>query len=917
MNRTSIVFLAGLLLLAGSAGDVVAGVSAQIKRDSFGVPHCYGETPAAMMYAHGYAQAEDHLGELLTLGVGMLGRAAEFFGPAYVESDMAWRFLGGRREILAHLEEIGGESREIAAAFAAGVNAYRASHPDEASWAADFALDAIDVLAAVRAGTIDRQVSLIRDKLGRIGQTTCPSGKQTAYSAQDASNMWAITPALSASGVTQLQADPHLPFDDSGIGGTHWYDVHLKAGPYDVLGAGRFGFPGVGIGANRYLAWSSTNNGADNADVYEITVRNDPDRPGEFEYLFDGKWLDVVHEADEIIKVAGGSNRTLAIRRTHHGVIVYPVPLTAGTAWAARASCQDVFDQLQQHLEMIRARSLAEAQTAMRRMNFAFRNYMVATRDGDIWSISYSRHPNRPPGVCFGLPMDGTTSSTDWLKVGGSYVMAFDDLPQIENPSCNWMQNSNNAPWYNSCDLTPDDFHCVPGLCSPTAAEGYRSQVASDYFEAKVAAGQTISDTEMVDLAFNTEVRSADSFVPLLDAAYAAFPPADPSGAYALAKAAVDSWNRRADAAEVGVTIYTDWVLDFTSATGVPFANPPASLTPTEQQAAVAAFTNTVDELVADYGTPLVAYGSIHTIKRGGESDDPLAVPPVPRPVGGGYQALQTLRMASPASDPVIQGRGNVESGSSYMMLSTFDSTGLISVRRVKPYGNSMHPSSPHYADMTDFYSLDEFVPFPFTDADVDADTESSAALDYVPVVESRIPGGRRKTTTCAAEWTVANATNSPWYDRKGFKNLRQSCRDGDSNCDYDGTADGQCTFRLGLCFNNDDSRFPSCVSADVASFDLRRPRADSSRAWEAAAASRILAGATSLAPGTVTTGGKHQSTLTYTPAVTETDACSATFDVIVPLKSPTRKGKLRIRTRTVGSAGSKDADKLLLTCLP
>jgi acyl-homoserine-lactone acylase len=879
-----------------------------------GVPHCYGETPAAMMYAHGYAQAEDHLEEMLILAVGMLGRAAEFFGPAYVSSDVGWRFLGGRREIEAHVDEIEGESVEIAAAFAAGVNAYRRTHPGEAAWASGLALDAIDVLAGVRAGTLDNQLALVVEKLGRIGQTTCPPGGDTP---DDASNMWAIVPALSASGVTQIQADPHLPFDDAGTGGTHWYDVHLKSGPYDVIGAGRFGFPAMAIGSNRNLGWSSTNNSADNADVYEITLRDDAQRPGEFEYLHDGQWKDIEHVGDELIKVNGGPNITAAVRRTHHGVVAYPVPLSAGTAWAARISGQDVFNQLQQHLEMNRARNRADFKAAMEQMNLAFRNYMVATREGDIYTISYSRHPNRPPGICFGLPLDGTTSSTDWVKVGGSVLIPFEYLPQIENPTCGWMQNSNNAPWYNSCGLTPGDFQCAPGLCNPAAREGYRSQVASDYFEAKVAAGQTVSDAEMEALSLNTEVRSADAFIPLLDNAYTAYPPSDPSGHYAAVKAALDAWNRRADRNETGITIYTDWVIDFTNATGVSLDNPPASLTPAQQQAAVQALTSTVDELVADYGTPLVPYGDIHTIKRSQEVDDPFAVPPVPRPIGGGFKSLQTLRMASPGEDPTLHGRGNVQSGSSYMMLSTFDASGLVSARRIKPYGNSMHPMSPHYSDMTDHYSLDDYVPFPYTDAEVDADMASYTSFAYVPVLESRIPGSRRTDVTCAVEWTVAHATNTPYRDKMGFTNSKQTCTDGDPACDYDGSADGQCTFRLSVCLNNNDSRLPLCTPGDVSTFELQKPRPDSLRAWEAAAAVVVLDAVRTLAPGNVTTGGRHQNLLTFNPVVTASDSCSAAFDLVVPLKNSSRKDTLRLRSGAKGSTYKNHNDNLLLTCRP
>ncbi len=916
-RRTALVLAGALATCAVAACLAVSGAAsaterAEIKRDHMGVPHCYGDTPGAMMYAHGYAQAEDHLEAMLTLAAGMLGRTAEFSGPAYVNSDIGWRLLGGRREIEAHIDEIGGESVELAAAFAAGVNAYRNAHPDEATWASPLAFDTTDVLAGVRAGTLDRQLALVAEKLGRIGQTTCPPGGETPDSA---SNMWAIAPALSASGVTQIQADPHLPFDDTGTGGTHWYDVHLKSGPYDVIGAGRFGFPAVGIASNRNLGWSSTNNGADNADVYAITVRDDPQRSGEFEYLHDGTWKSVEHIADEVLKIKGGADRTIPVRSTHHGVVVSPFPLAAGTAWVARISGADVFDQLQQHLELNRARTLAEVKTAMRRMTFAFRNYMVATREGALWTISYSRHPKRPPGVCFLLPLDGTTSATDWVKKGGSVLMAFDDLPQIENPACGWMQNANNAPWYNSCALLPADFQCAAGLCDPAAREGYRSQVASDYFEAKVAGGETISDAEMLALSRNTEVRSAAAFLSLFGAAYAAYPPPDPLGRYAAAKTAMQSWNRRADRNETGVTLYTDWVVDFTNATGVSYTNPPESLTSAQQQAAVQTFTRTVDDLVAAYGTPLVPYARIHTIKRANEPNDPFRVPPVPRPVGGGATTIQTLRMAGTDDDPTIYGRGNVESGSSYMMLSTFDGQGLLRARRIKPYGNSMHATSLHYADMTDHYSLDDYVDFPYTDAEVAADLESSTRLDYVPVVESRIPGSGKTKATCAVEWTVANATNAPWRDRNGLKSAKHTCTEGDPACDYDGRADGRCTFRVSLCFNNPDPRLPACAPSDIGTFELAAPRPDAVESWKAAAATGVLDAARGLASGTVTTEGEHANVLRFDPAVGATDLCSATFDLAIPLEQGARRKRLRLRGRAVSTAALRDQDTLLLTC--
>lgn len=252
------------------------------------------------------------------------------------------------------------------------------------------------------------------------------------------------------------------------------------------------------------------------------------------------------------------------------------------------------------------------------------------------------------------------------------------------------------------------------------------------------------------------------------------------------------------------------------------------------------------------------------------------------------------------------------------MILSSFDASGRISVRRVKPYGNSMHTGSPHYADMTDFYSTDTYVAFPISDTEVDADTEAYTSFDYVPVVESRIPGSRKSALTCALEWTVEAPANTPFRDKRGFKSNKQTCTDGDPSCDYDGVADGNCTMRISMCMNNLDSRLPACTPTDLARFELRKPRPDASRPWEASAAASILAAAESLAPGSVSTGGRHQNILTFSPAVTTADACGASFDVGVALKNGTRKGRLRLRTKASDSSNAhRDSDKLIITCRP
>ncbi|MBC8233045.1 penicillin acylase family protein [bacterium] len=56
-----------------------------IYRDTYGVPHIYGDSEEAVAYGHGYAQAEDRLETLLKAYRKAEGTMAEAFGEEFVE----------------------------------------------------------------------------------------------------------------------------------------------------------------------------------------------------------------------------------------------------------------------------------------------------------------------------------------------------------------------------------------------------------------------------------------------------------------------------------------------------------------------------------------------------------------------------------------------------------------------------------------------------------------------------------------------------------------------------------------------------------------------------------------------------------------------------------------------------------------
>ena len=88
----------------------------------------------------------------------------------------------------------------------------------------------------------------------------------------------------------------------------------------------------------------------------------------------------------------------------------------------------------------------------------------------------------------------------------------------------------------------------------------------------------------------------------------------------------------------------------------------------------------------------------------------------------------------------------------------------------------------------------------------------------YVPPA---VPGGGRMATDCASEVGVMNPGNTPFLDNRGLVSRNQVCTDGDPTCDADRVADGECLFRVAICFNQADPSLPSCTPTTVSQYLL------------------------------------------------------------------------------------------------
>lgn len=167
-----------------------------------------------------------------------------------------------------------------------------------------------------------------------------------------------------------------------------------------------------------------------------------------------------------------------------------------------------------------------------------------------------------------------------------------------------------------------------------------------------------------------------------------------------------------------------------------------------------------------------------------------------------------------------------------------------------------------------------------------------------------RLPGGGSTATDCLTEWSIANPTNEPPFDKHGRITTHQRCVDNDPRCDFDGGTPGSCTFHVRVCANNTD--LAGCTpSTRLSGWLVTKPS-------EAHAASRpALAAVRATLLGTVP--GSIVGAI-------ERDVCSGELPLVVPLRgmsSGYKTGKLTIQTRATSYDGDLDKDKLQLTCSP
>jgi penicillin amidase len=469
--------------------------------DERDVPHIFAENDYDLYFAQGYVVARDRLFQMELQARNAAGRLSEWLGERTLNSDLYQRrfgmVYGTERTLDEYRDESSPEFMSVKA-YIDGVNAYVNSlsperYPVEykilgvepGEWDVLMGSYLMNYMVQMLAGSgndvqttntiarlgdefVDKYISTRSRWMDPIIQpdhewdfepltAQAPSEPFTPQWADYpvtpetdpgiGSNNWAVSGNKTSSGFTILAGDPHLNMSVPSI----WYEMQLHAPGINTYGATIPGAPGIVIGFNNGLSWTSTNTGTDVVDWYEIEFRDEKMD----EYFYDNEWHPTTRRV-EVIEVRGAPAVMDTVVYTHHGPVVQAVgeqPMRSQVAigHAVRWIGHEPNSNYIAYYKLNRAGTVGKAQEALRYFTAPHQNFALADTEGNIAMIIAGKFPLKwdGQGRTIGNGRDPLYDWQGWIP--------YEHNPQSVNPNRGFVSSANQFLTDESYPYYTDD----------------------------------------------------------------------------------------------------------------------------------------------------------------------------------------------------------------------------------------------------------------------------------------------------------------------------------------------------------------------------------------------------------------------------------------------------------------------------
>lgn len=672
----------------------------EILWDEYGVPHIFADDAAALFYGNGWAMMESHAELVLRLYGQARGRAAEYWGERYVDSDTWVRTNGIPARAERWYDEQIAHARAYLDSFVAGMNVWAEEHGESlpAELLQVLPVQSTDVLAHQQRGLLFTFIANPGAVMGaaRAWQNAprpqgTPGGSgddaslATVRAALEAvpaagSNAWAVAPTRSASGNALLLMNPHLPWSDLF---TFW-EVHLVTPDVNAYGAATVGVPLLAMGFNEHIGWTHTVNTIDPYDIFELRLAGDG-------YALDGVQHEFHVRMDtvRVLRPDGTMQvQPLPVRQSVHGPVIAQ---RDGQALALRVAGLDGANLLAQHWDMMRATNRASFEAALSRLQLPFFTVMYADRAGDIMHVFNGAVPARSRGdwqYWQGI-VPGDSSATLWTRTHD-----YHQLPRVVNPVSGWLQNANDPPWTTTIPFPLEPAY-FPAYMAPQRPMGFRP----------IRSARMLAETprmtldRMVELQGSTRLQAADHLVSdVVAAARRLQLPAAIEAADVL-----EQWDRTADADSRGAILFAHFYRAMLrqpwpsgSMFELPWTPTAPLVTPdglADPRRAAEVLAQAAAQVRATHGAIDVPWGEVYRLRRDG----------VELPASGGPGELGSFRILDFSPVPGDSTRFVATGGDSFIAAVEFSSP--VRARILTVYGNSSRPGSPHRTDQFELFA--------------------------------------------------------------------------------------------------------------------------------------------------------------------------------------------------------------------
>ena len=409
---------------------------------------------------------------------------------------------------------------------------------------------------------------------------------------------------------------------------------------------------------------------------------------------------------------------------THHG----PVVGSRNGKWLSLKEQNRSANSLIQSWQRMKANNFTEFKKTMQLKANASTNTVFADDEGNIAYWHGNFIPKRDTTFNWSLPVDGTTTATEWKGVHEP-----DEIVHIENPVQGWIQNCNSTPFSVSGFNTINKKNYPAYMAQE--GENFRSLRAIG----EIGKDKKFTLEKLIAVGYDHYLAIFDSLLPSLFEAYDALPATDPF--YSRLKEPVTilrSWDKRSSITSVPTTVAVFWASQLVSADEangnqttndqVNFIRAVVKNIPAKQK--LEFLNNIITGLNNMYGSWKISWGDINRYQRTSGTiypkfDDngrsfPVGMAPA---YFGSLPAFETVWQNTQKQYGVA--------GNSFVAVVEFvrkDSIGgnKIKAKSIVAGGQSFDPQSKHFLDQATMFIQGKFKDVFFYKADVEKNAESN-----------------------------------------------------------------------------------------------------------------------------------------------------------------------------------------------